>query len=381
MLKIAAVTEEGRFGGPQRWIATVSGKLKQFGIIQIAVFPFLDADRLDETLSRQGAMKRRISLYRPNNMKGDLIKFALLFFPETYSLYKLFKEEDIDMVDCNHSWQFKGVIAGKLAGKKVVWHLHETSTPFFINIIFRFLAKNFADAFITAGETVRAYYLKDSRLAAKPTMEIQAPVDTSVFDPERVVADPVISSFSGLKIVTVGNINPVKGIEYFAQMASFLNEQYDDLKFFVVGAQLATHKSYTDKIQGIIRDLNLKNLYLFGSSDDIPSILKAADIYVCSSIAEASPMSLWEAMSMEKGIVSTDVGDVARFIADGESGYIVPAKNVPELVKKVGLLIKNADLRKRIGTNARKIAIENLDVGICVKKHVAFYRKIGNQLK
>ena len=32
MLKIATVTEEGRFGGPQRWISAVSGKLKDFDL-------------------------------------------------------------------------------------------------------------------------------------------------------------------------------------------------------------------------------------------------------------------------------------------------------------------------------------------------------------
>ena len=79
---------------------------------------------------------------------------------------------------------------------------------------------------------------------------------------------------------------------------------------------------------------------------------------------------------MGKAIVSRDVGDVAKFIIDGENGYIVPIKDAAALVKKAALFIDNLDLRKKIGINAREIAVTNLDLDICVKKHAAFYRKI-----
>ena len=82
---------------------------------------------------------------------------------------------------------------------------------------------------------------------------------------------------------------------------------------------------------------------------------------------------------MGKAIVSTDVGDVAKFIIDGGNGYIVPIKDAAALVKKAALLIDNSDLRKKIGIKAREIAVTNLDVDICVKKHAAFYRKIMDE--
>ena len=377
MKRIANILEEGRYGGPQRWISSVSGRLEDFGFDQIVIFPDVDSDRFYEKLSLQRISTKRISLHRLTKEKKHLIKFVLLFIPETLSLYKLLKQEGVDIVHCNNSWQFKGVLAGRLAGKKVVWHLHETATPFFVNIIFKFLARNFADAFITAGERARSYYLSDGRLSRKPILEIQSPVDTSVFDPEKVEKDRKIADCPGLKIVTVGNINHLKGIEYFVEMASILNGQYNNLNFFVVGPHFDSQRIYSDKIFGLMKQYDLENLHFYGPSANIPSVLKAADIYVCSSIAEASPISVWEAMSMEKAIVSTDVGDVAQFIKDGENGFVVPAKNASAMAEKTRLLIENADLRKRFGTNARKIAIKYLDVDICAKKHAEFYREIA----
>ena len=377
-MKIAIVTEEGRFGGPQRWISSVSGKLKDFGFDQIVIFPTLDSDRFYEDLSLKGISTKRISLHRLTKEKAHLIKFILLFIPEIVLLYKLFKKEGVDIVHCNNSWQFKGVIAGRLAEKKVVWHLHETSTPFFVNIIFKFLASYFCNVFITAGKRVKSYYLSGQRFAQKQVVDIQAPVDTVLFDPEKVIEDPAITAYAGLKIVTVGNINPTKGVEYFIEMASILSQRYDNLSFFVVGPHLDSQRVYSDKIVGLMKKYGLKNLHFYGLSENIPSVLKAADVYVCSSIAEASPISVWEAMSMGKAIVSTDVGDVAKFIKDGVSGYIVPIKNAFAMAEKVELLIENTALRKKVGKNARKIAVKNLDVDICAKKQAEFYRELLN---
>lgn len=376
MLKIANITEEGRFGGPQRWISAISGRLKDFGFDQIVIFPAIDSDRFYEELSLQGVLTKQIPLHRLTKEKNHLIKFVFLFIPEIISLYKLFRKEDVDIVHCNNSWQFKGVIAGRLAGKKIVWHLHETSTPFFVNIIFKFLASYFCDTFITAGTRVKSYYLNNPRFAQKQIMEIQAPVDTVLFDPEKVIEDPSITAYAGLKLLTVGNINPTKGVEYFIEMASILNQRYGHLNFFIVGPHLDSQRAYSDKLVALIKKHDLKNLHFCGLSENVPSVLKAADVYVCSSIAEASPISVWEAMSMGKAIVSTDVGDVAKFIKNGVSGYIVPIKNALAMAEKVELLIENTALRKKVGGNARKIATKNLDVDICTKKQAEFYREI-----
>ena len=369
---------EGRFGGPQAKIAAVAEKVKQYGIETIVVFPKKNATLFYKKLNEKNVKTRQLSLHRLTKQKIHLMKFITFFVPELFFLYRLFKKERVDIVYCNGSWQIKGIIAGKLAGAKVVWHLNDTRAPFFINIIFKFLAINCCDAFIAAGQRARAYYLSDEDFTQKQIMEIQSPVDTSVFDPSKVKADCKLANYGGLKIVTVGNINPLKGIEYYIEMASILSKKYEKLNFFVVGSHLASQRKYSKNISRIIENLALKNFHFYGPTEDVPSVLKAADIYVCSSIAEASPIAVWEAMSMAKAIVSSDVGDVARFIKNGESGFIVPTKDAVALAKKVGILIENRNLRERCGHEAREVAVKYLDVDICAKKHAQFYREIIN---
>lgn len=377
MLKVINLTMEGRYAGPHAFIAACAKKLKNDGIETTVVFPNEDSDFFLKKLCTMGVPAKRLPLHRLTKEKKHLIKYVLFFIPEIILLYNLIKKKGIDIVHCNNSWQFKGIIAGKLAKKKVVWHLHETSTPFLINIIFKFLAKNFADAFITSGEKVRSYYLSDGRLSRKPILEIQAPVDTLIFDPEKVEKDEKIADYSELKIVTVGNVNPLKGIEYFIGMASILSDQQDNLRFFVVGPHFYSQRKYSKKMLQMVEDLELKNFHFYGPSDNVSSVLKAADIYVCSSIEEASPISIWEAMSMAKAIVSTYVGDVVKFINNGENGYVTPIKDAAALAEKVSLLIKDEGLRKKFGQNAREVAVRCLDINVNAKKYVTFY----NQLK
>ena len=79
---------------------------------------------------------------------------------------------------------------------------------------------------------------------------------------------------------------------------------------------------------------------------------------------------------MRKAIVSTDVGDVGRFIKDGENGFIVPPRNPEALAEKVGLLIEHEELRDYFGKRARAVAVRELDLEICALKQRDFYFEI-----
>ena len=93
---------------------------------------------------------------------------------------------------------------------------------------------------------------------------------------------------------------------------------------------------------------------------------------------QISTTSVWEAMAMEKPIVSTDVGDVSTYIMNGDDGFIVPPCDSQALAKKVEILIKNDSLRKKFSSRVRNAAVEYLDIDICVKKHIQAYMCILN---
>ena len=70
MLKVANIIDEGRYGGPQRWISVVAGRLINFGFDQIVISPILDSDRFCKELNQQGIETRRIVLHRLTKEKN-----------------------------------------------------------------------------------------------------------------------------------------------------------------------------------------------------------------------------------------------------------------------------------------------------------------------
>jgi len=205
-------------------------------------------------------------------------------------------------------------------------------------------------------------------------------VDTNHFNPESVEpAADITATSNHIKVVTIGNIDPIKGVEHFIAMAKLLSNYGLPIDFFIAGSELNSHISYKNALDKKIKHYGLDNVRFLGKRLDIASVLKAADIYVCSSISESGPMAAWEAMSMAKAIVATDVGDVAKYIQDGTNGFIVPVGNPGALAEKVRKLVENPELRSRFGELARKVAVEKLDVQFAAQKHKSFYRLLLEQ--
>ena len=375
-IRMANIVMDGRFGGPQNQILQVCKKLQTYGIEPLVIMPKKDSEIFYEKLLAGKINVKRLNLHRLTRHLPELTCWLLFFVPELFSLVYALRKANIELVQCTGAWQVKGILAGKLARAKIIWRLQDTRMPSVIKILFNVLALFFCDGFIVAGNRVRQYYLNIDGLKTKKAMEIQACVDTSRFNPNLIKEDTLIGNASGTKITTVGNVNDNKGLEYFVEMARILNGKYEDLHFYVVGPHFRSQKKYSEKLYELVSRYRLRNIIFYGKSNDIPSILKATDIYVCSSIREASPNAVWEAMAMEKAIVSTDVGDVKRFIRNGENGFVVPPAQSQAIAEKVGILIENEGLRKKFGRRARIKAMKELDVKLCTDHYRKFYLNV-----
>jgi glycosyltransferase involved in cell wall biosynthesis len=375
VVRVANIIEEGRYGGPQAQILRVAERLKAEWVNTLVICPETDSERFYSEALKGAVDIRRMPMARLSMDISDILRYCSSFFKEVLFLCQLMKKEKIDIVHCNSARQFKGVIAGWLARKKVIWHLQDTWSPQIIRALF-FLISFFPKHFIAAGERVREYYLGRFPLNRKPVKIIQAPVDTAVFDPDLAFPDKRIAHSHGIKVVSVGNITPAKGYPCFVDAVSHFNHaNAGAVNFWIVGGVLESQRKYYDGILKKAKAPNLDNLFLYGACTDVRSVLKATDIYVCASIHEASPMSVWEAMSMGKAVISTDVGDVRRFIRNGHNGFVVPVGDGKAMAEKIQILIEDPHLRQKFGKKAREVAVRELDLSITVKKHLDIYNE------
>jgi teichuronic acid biosynthesis glycosyltransferase TuaC len=102
--------------------------------------------------------------------------------------------------------------------------------------------------------------------------------------------------------------------------------------------------------------------------DEVPAILNAVDVLLLTSIAEASPTVVKEAMLCNLPVVSTDVGDVRARLA-GVSRSAVTSRD-PDALAGAAVSVLVAGAR----SNGRERAPE-IDLGKTAEKTISFYRE------
>jgi glycosyltransferase involved in cell wall biosynthesis len=378
-MRVANILEEGKMGGPQVRILQVAVYLEKH-VDTVVVMPEENSAEFQQCCESLGVPFQALPLSRITKELGPALRYLWRTPWEILQLVRLFHQERFDLIHVSGgSWQYKGTIAGKLAGTPVIWHLNDTYMPRPLRRVFGLLS-GLACGYAYASERTKAYYAPYVS-SNKFEFTIPAPVDTTRFDPKLELPDDALySELEGRKVVgTVANPSPVKDLMTFLKMAEKVQKQTAmPVVFVVVGKLYETQMNYFHTLQEMTKELQLK-IYWAGPRQDVRPLLKRFDVYVCSSKAESSPISVWEAMSMSKPIVSTDVGDVPIYVHDQENGFIVPAGDADQLAACVQRLLDSESMRKSFGKKSRWIAQQKLDISFCGQKHFEAYQQITSQ--
>jgi glycogen synthase len=90
----------------------------------------------------------------------------------------------------------------------------------------------------------------------------------------------------------------------------------------------------------------------------VPAVLAAADLLVLPSFYEELGTVLIEALQAGLPCVATRVGGIPEAVDDGETGLLVAPGDVEALTRAIQKLLANAELRRALGTQGRKRALE-----------------------
>ena len=113
-----------------------------------------------------------------------------------------------------------------------------------------------------------------------------------------------------------------------------------------------------------------------GSSDCVPDILRALDVYVLPSVAEGISNSLLEAMATGVPPVVSAVGGNPEVVVDGESGLLFPTGDPAQLTERLQSLRAHEELRRRLGKNAMNRAREEFSIESMIRKYEQLYRNV-----
>ena len=104
--------------------------------------------------------------------------------------------------------------------------------------------------------------------------------------------------------------------------------------------------------------------------------MRAADILALSSLWEGLGIVLIEAASEGLPLISFNVGGVTEIVHNGETGLLVPPKDVTGLSDAIITLARDSSLRTRLGSAARLVYKQYFSLEKCVGDTDMFYDDI-----
>lgn len=168
-------------------------------------------------------------------------------------------------------------------------------------------------------------------------------------------------------ILYVGRIEPLKGIDNLIQAISIIQRK-GDLKccphnLVIIGgepnAKPEDMNAEMARLQDMVEELGIENFVIFLGKQDqqmLPYYYSAAEVVVMPSHYESFGMVALEAMACGTPVVASQVGGLAFLVRDGETGFVVPGNDVEGLSNRLIELIKDKDLRKKLGAKSSEYA-------------------------
>jgi glycosyltransferase involved in cell wall biosynthesis len=92
---------------------------------------------------------------------------------------------------------------------------------------------------------------------------------------------------------------------------------------------------------------------MLGGRADAVDIMHAADVVCLTSVTEALPMSVLEAMSVARPVIATRVGGVPEAVEDGKTGILIPPDRVSEVAPALVSLARDPARANRLGSAGR----------------------------
>lgn len=215
-------------------------------------------------------------------------------------------------------------------------------------------------------------------LGAANAQVIYNGIDTSIFRRE----DPNYRQKAGISndavvITFVGRLIYAKGVQDLISAFARIEDTTPEVKLLIVGdgpyrANLEKLAYQTD-CAGSILFLGQRN------QDEVIDVLSATDIFVNPSYSEGLGISVMEAASIGLSIIATDVGGTREIITTDKTGILVKARDVGQLAEELCRLRANAELREKLGKNARILAERKFNWDKITGEYIKLYTSLAEE--
>lgn len=202
--------------------------------------------------------------------------------------------------------------------------------------------------------TDRQYFIDHKLVDENKTILIRGSgVDMNKFTPSPLPSPDIPT------VLFVGRLLWSKGLKELIEAAQLVRKKGTQFNLMIVGEP-------DDRNPGAVPLKVLEQWHAdswvnwVGRQSDMPAFYRQADV-VClpSNYREGLPLTLLEAASMGRPLVTTDMPGCREAVIDGMNGFLVPPQNAPALAEALYKLLSDRDLREKMGRASSKLVEEN----------------------
>jgi glycosyltransferase involved in cell wall biosynthesis len=170
-----------------------------------------------------------------------------------------------------------------------------------------------------------------------------------------------------VRFVMASRLAAEKGCKESVQAFADVASQHEDVSLHIYGDG-PERKGLEDMVA--TRGLNGRvKIHGYVSEATLVAAFPECDVLIQHSIGrEGSPVSIIEAMSCGLPVVATAIGGIVDQVVHGETGFLVAEGDTVAMSRAMLRLAVDANLRARLGSNARNRAVESFDSALMTNR-------------
>ena len=226
---------------------------------------------------------------------------------------------------------------------------------------------------VTVNSEFQAARLKELGCPAERLHKVPYGVEVSSFAPSPEPRDPA----EPVRVVTVGRLVEKKGIEFSLRAFARARGTCPRMMYEIVG-----DGPLRGNLSGLIDELALREaVVMHGAAEGaaVRALLSRAHLFVLASVTaadgdqEGTPVSLLEAQAAGLPVLSTRHAGIPEVVLDGETGFLVPERDVDGLAERMAFLASHPEACAVMGARGREFAARRFDLAATLQQLLRVY--------